>query len=215
MSNDVVTETQANPDIPTTEPTIWNKIGFWFPHIIILGYAGVIASAFTIQFTQSELPCPLCMLQRMGMVLVGVAALWMIGLALKGRLDYAGYMRATGMMIIAAMLGGATALRQVELHILPGDEGYGDPVLGLHLYTWSLITFIVVVLYSAIVLMFGKTFYPTLPKGEATRWVSRIIVGIFIFIIVANIIMVFSLEGFNWTLPDDPTQYELFHQFGG
>jgi hypothetical protein len=38
-----------------------------------------------------------------------------------------------GMAIIAAALGAVAAGRQVLLHILPGDPGFGFPVFGLHL----------------------------------------------------------------------------------
>ncbi len=36
-----------------------------------------------------------------------------------------------GMAIIAALLGALAASRQILLHILPGDPGFGSPVFGL------------------------------------------------------------------------------------
>lgn len=202
------------PEGDEHEITIWNKIGYWFPHIVAVAYAGVIGAAFRIQITQADMPCPLCMLQRMGMVLVGVAALWMIGLARKGKLNLNMYMRSYGLMILSGMLGAIIAARQIELHILPGDEGYGDPVLSLHMYTWAFITFCVVILYSAIMLVFARTFLPVVPQGKASLWISRILVGLFILIIVANIVSVFMEEGFMWFLDDDPVRYELPYQLG-
>ena len=35
--------------------------------------------------------------------------------------------------------------RQVLLHILPGDPGYGGEVLGLHLYSWAFIVFATII----------------------------------------------------------------------
>jgi disulfide bond formation protein DsbB len=194
--------------------TIWNTLGFWFPHIVILGYCGVIASAFMIQILGSELPCPLCMLQRMAMVLVGLAALWMIGLARKGRLDLYAYARCYGFMLAGAMIGALMSSRQIELHILPGDPGYGEAVLGLHLYTWAFVTFCIVIIYCAVMLTLARQLLPKVPQGQATVWISRIVVGIFIFIIVANIVSVFLEEGFALYLPDDPARYELLYQLG-
>lgn len=196
------------------EVTIWNKIGYWFPLIIAVGYSGVIGAAFSIQITQGDMPCPLCMLQRMGMVLVGIAALWMVGLARKGKLNLNMYMRCYGLMLLSAVLGAVIAARQVELHILPGDKGYGEPVLSLHLYTWAFITFCVVIIYSGIMLIFGRTFIPVVPRGNAAKWITRILVAIFIIIIAANVVSVFMEEGFTWVLPDDPIRYELPYQLG-
>lgn len=194
--------------------TIWNKIGFWFPHIVAVAYAGVIGAAFRIQILEGDMPCPLCMLQRMAMVLVGIGAIWMIGLVWKKRLNLNMYIRCLGLMLLAALLGAFISFRQVELHILPGDPGYGDPVLGLHLYTWALITFIVVIAFAAVMLLFGRTFLPAVPGGDAAKWASRILVGIFLFIIAANIVSVFMEEGLSLYLDDDPVRYELPYDLG-
>ena len=48
--------------------------------------------------------------------------------------------------------------RQVLLHIAPGDAGYGPPMLGLHLYSWALILFLVIALGCALLLMFERQF---------------------------------------------------------
>ena len=41
--------------------------------------------------------------------------------------------------LLAAAAGAAFATRQILLHILPGDPGYGTALLGYHYYTWALI----------------------------------------------------------------------------
>jgi hypothetical protein len=46
------------------------------------------------------------------------------------------------MSVIAAVGGACISIRQILLHIVPPDPGYGDPVLGLHLYTWALLVFV-------------------------------------------------------------------------
>lgn len=218
MSNETSTETMeesttptpANPDIPA-EPTFWNYVGYWFPHIVAIGYTFVILAAIATQFIGSELPCPLCVLQRMAMMLIGIGAIWVVGQARKGTLTVAGYARSYGLMIIGAMLGATMSTRQIELHILPGDPGYGEAVFGLHLYTWALITFLVVILYCAVMLMFFKSTFPVAPSGKLALWTSRILVALFIAIIIANVVLVFAEEGFSWYLPDDPTGYKLLN----
>lgn len=107
----------------------------------------VLLFAFYAQFAEGELPCPLCLLQRAGFVLVGV------GLALNVILGVRA--RHYGLMILGALAGGVAALRQVALHVVPGTGGYGDPFLGLHFYTWAFLLFSVVVLGAAIMLVLG------------------------------------------------------------
>ncbi len=218
MTNETTTSTvepgaappTINPDLPTA-PTIWNYVGYWFQHIVAVGYAFVILAAIATQFIESELPCPLCVLQRMAMILVGIGAIWMVGQARKGTLTLGAYARSYGLMILSALLGALMSTRQIELHILPGESGYGEAVLGFHLYTWALITFVIAILYSAIMLVFLKPTLPVAPSGNWSLWLSRILVWIFIAIIVANVVLVFAEEGFSWYLPDDPTGYKLLN----
>jgi len=207
------TDAAVNDAAPEQAPegTFWNKIGYWFPHILILAYCGTIAGAFSTQFIGNEFPCPLCMLQRMAMILASIGALWIIGQARKGTLTMSSYMMSYGLTILAAMFGMAMSGRQILLHILPGDPGYGGTVLGLHLYTWAFITFVVVLLYAALMMIFSKSTFPIAPKGNAAKWITFIVIGIFIFIIAANAVSVFFEEGLHWYLPDDPTRYELLN----
>lgn len=211
MSTDTVSPA---PEAPAEEITIWNKIAFWLPHLVILAYCGVIGAAFSIQIIGNEMPCPLCMLQRMDMVLIGIGALWIIGLTRKGELDLYAYVRAYGLMMFGAGAGLMMSGRQIELHILPGDPGYGEAVFGLHLYTWAFVTFAVVLVYTAVMLMLSKQLLPKMPAGNATLWITRIVGIIFILVIIANVISVFFEEGFALYLPDDPTGYNLFTQLG-
>ncbi len=198
----------------TTKPGFWNFIGYWFPHVIVVGYTGVIASAITIQFVDQELPCPLCTLQRMAMVLIAISAVWIIGQARHGTLTHARYVRSYGLMMLGALLGMFISTRQVLLHILPGDPGYGEPILTLHLYTWADVTFFLVLLYTAIMLTVVRQTYPALPEGSAATLITRIVYALFVFIIALNIVLIFIEAGFNWVLPDDPERYQLLYDLG-
>ena len=55
--------------------------------------------------------------------------------------------------------------RQILLHILPVDKGYGEPILGLHLYTWALITFEIVILFCGAASMLNRYAVPLAPTG--------------------------------------------------
>ena len=191
------------------------KLGFWAQVAFMFAYIGVLSGAmFYFQFGLGEYPCPLCILQRMGMMLSSLGAMYVVVSSLKGRLSPSGFMTGLGLAITGALLGASMSIRQILLHIEPGDPGYGGEVLGLHLYTWALVSFVVVLVFAGVLLTFGTEFLPVAPSGTFGRTVAWVVIGIFIFTIVANLIGVFFLEGFNWYLPDDPTSYELLNQLG-
>lgn len=112
--------------------------------IVIIILSGILLSAFGVQLIEKEMPCPLCMLQRLGMIGVGIGFM----LNLKFGIKPAHY----GFSLISALVGGAVALRQISLHVCPQFSKFGLPVLGLSLYTWSFIVFACVVFVIAILL---------------------------------------------------------------
>lgn len=187
------------------------QLGFWAQVAFLLAYIGVLSGAmFYFQFALGEFPCPLCITQRMGMMLSSLGALYILVNALRGILTPSGFMTGLGLAILGALLGASMSIRQILLHIAPGDPGYGGEVFGFHLYTWALISFVVVLVFAGALLTFGTEFMPIAPAGTFGRVVTWVVIGIFIFTIAANLVAVFALEGFNWFLPDDPTRYELF-----
>ncbi len=195
---------------------IWGLIAYWGLHAWILGYTVVVLSAFYIQFAQGEFPCPLCMLQRYGMFLSSLGALFVIMQARRNTLTASRYAQGLGMGLIGALAGASVSVRQIALHIKPGDPGYGDPVLGLHLYTWAFITFVIVMIYCGAMLVLMPRSIPAAPAAKSSPLlVSTVIVWIFIAVIVANVVAIVFLEGFAWVLPDDPTGYHLIEQLGG
>ncbi|GJF10711.1 disulfide bond formation protein B [Mycolicibacterium cyprinidarum] len=194
----------------------WGFISFWGLHIWLLGYSAVFLSAFLVQLVLGDFPCPLCMLQRYGMFFCSLGALFVIMQARNGTLTASRYAQGLGMGLVGALAGSSVSLRQIALHIKPDDPGYGDPVLGLHLYTWALITFAIVMLYCAVMLMLMPTGIPAAPAPQsASRLVSTIVIWIFITLIAANVVAIIILQGFAWSLPSDPTGYNLIDQLRG
>jgi disulfide bond formation protein DsbB len=174
----------------------------------IVAVCGVLLGAFWQQYGKGEFPCPLCILQRMGMILCALGPAWLLCRAARGPVDAHDYAQCYGLSVLGAILGGAISLRQVLLHIAPGDPGYGDAVLGLHLYTWAFVVFVTVVAASGIQLLF-------LPRSaEAARpgvvgYGAVLLLGA---IIAANAVAVFVESGLHWYLPDNPTSERLFDE---
>ena len=184
-------------------------------HAWVFAYIGVLLGAFTIQFAEGEFPCPLCMLQRYGMILSTLGALWVIMQARRGELTPARYAQGLGLGVLGAAAGALVSVRQILLHIKPGDPGYGSPVMGYHLYTWALITFYVVILFVAAVSILAPVGIPEAPDSKAALTVSSVVVWLFVILVAANVIAIIFLEGFALVLPDDPDSYNLITQLTG
>jgi disulfide bond formation protein DsbB len=114
----------------------------------LAGLVLVLLVAYTDQFARHDLPCPLCLLQRVA--IAGVA----FGLLLN--LRFGPQPSNYGIMLLAALFGMAVAGRQVLLHIAPGTGSYGAALLGLHLYSWSFLLFVAVILGTAILLLLPR-----------------------------------------------------------
>lgn len=195
--------------------TVVRVLGFWAQIAFIVAYFGVLSTAmFVFQFGLGEMPCPLCITQRMGMIASSLGAVYIVTQSLRGTLTTSRYLSGLGMAILGAIVGGIMSVRQIELHILPGDPGYGTAIMGLHLYTWALISFVVVIVFAGVLLLFGTAFEPIAPTGRVWRTIAWVVVWAFFATIVLNMVVVFFEEGFNWFLPDDPTGYELLRQLG-
>ena len=192
---------------------IWSVVTFWGLHAWILGYSGVVLSAFYIQFVMHEFPCPLCMLQRYGMFLSSLGALFVIMQARRGELTTARYAQGIGLGLLGALAGASVSVRQIELHIEPNDPGYGEPVLGLHLYTWAFVTFAIVLIYCGAMLLVMPRGIPAAPAADSPlRRVSTAVIWLFIGVVAANVVAIVFLEGFAVVLPDDPSSYTLIDQ---
>ena len=187
------------------------RLVFWCLNLWILGYTLVIGIALVLQFALGELPCPLCMLQRYAMILSTLGALWIVRQAQRGVLTPDRYMQDLGLGALGAFVGAVFASRQIMLHILPGDAGYGGAVLGLHLYSWAFVTFCVVILFTTLLAIVAPGSLPQAPaRNSLGSRLSAAICIAFLAIVAINAVMIVFLEGFHWVLPDDPTRYGLF-----
>jgi disulfide bond formation protein DsbB len=173
----------------------------------LLAVCGVLLGSLSYQFILGELPCPLCVIQRLSFLLACVGLLAI--LFDDGTRPDAPIRQARGFAfcIFAALAGACASIRQILLHIVPPDAGYGPPVLGLHLYSWALLVFVCMILGSGIGLLgigAGKLSLP--------RPVRFGIAGLVTLIAVTIALATFAMEGFRFLLPDNPDRYELFRQ---
>lgn len=192
-------------------PRVLGLLSFWAHVGFLAAYVGILSTAmFWFQFAQGEFPCPLCITQRMAMMLACLGPLYVVARALRGTSSLATLATGSGIAILGAVLGMAMSGRQVLLHIAPGDPGYGTAVLGMHLYTWALVSFAVVLVFCAAMLVLGRWVVPVAPAGRAARVLVWAVVALFLLTVAINAVVVFAEAGWNWYLPDNPTGYRLF-----
>ena len=117
----------------------------------LFGLILVLAGSIHLQFGVGEQPCPLCIVQRSGMIGLAVGPIMNLLWGMSPR-HYA-------LSILAAVAGGAGSTRQILLHIAdPNDPGYGPAVFGWHLYTWAFVTFLIGAVGCAVLIMWQTPF---------------------------------------------------------
>ena len=163
----------------------------------MLGIVGIFAGAFVYQFSYRELPCTLCLLQRVAMlgVAMGAAMNVMIGPDT----------RHYGVCLVSAVFGIAVSIRQSLLHINPffdtktgqptleatANPPFGQEVFGLNLYIWGIIIFLVTFLAIGVVQLFRD---PLSEPGGAPGWLSRTAsfgVGLLVLVMIVQAVTVF------------------------
>lgn len=178
--------------------------------LALLGISALLAFAFVDQIVFADLPCPLCLLQRLGFALAGFG--FALNLTAGSRpLHYA-------FVILGSMAGATAAARQVLLHIVPGSGAYGQPLFGLHFYSWAFIAFVLILVWCALLLIVEHRRLPwesgsgaaqATGAGDAPRApIVAIPVVVFALLIGLNAIST-VLECAAGICPADPTHYQL------
>lgn len=169
----------------------------------MLAVCAVLATAFYSQFAQGELPCPLCLLQRIAFVAVLCGL--MLNVVNGPRQSH------YSIMIIGAFFGAAVALRQISLHVVPGSGSYGAPFLGMHYYTWAFMVFALIILGTAIIAAYHKQYHEQrfIPFREQSS-IGKVAIVLAIAFAAVNAVVTFAECG-PLQCPDNPTSYWVFN----
>ena len=166
--------------------------------IEVVGILFVLTMAFGMQFIFNELPCPLCLLQRVGFVGISVALLMNLRYRIRPR-HYA-------LALLSALFAAFVSIRQILLHIVPGTGAYGSPIFGYHLYTWSFIVSMCVVIYTAILLGFEVQSDAEHFKQLRWKWITHTLFALIFAVTVANVVSAYFDCGPS-ICPENPTHY--------
>ncbi|OAF15633.1 disulfide bond formation protein [Bradyrhizobium centrolobii] len=166
----------------------------------VLGISFVLTVAFYYQLALGELPCPLCLLQRAGFIAIGIGFLFNVRIGERAS-HYA-------MILVGSLVTGFISIRQVSLHLAPGDPGYGSTLFGLHFYTWALIAAVGVVCYVALLFVLKDVSGKRDDARDAPMngQASNAVFAIFALLIAANLVST-VLECGAGQCDDNPVRY--------
>ena len=161
----------------------------------------VLAAAFAAQLLLHELPCPLCLLQRIQYAVLAIGPIMNVRFGPRPS-HYA-------LSLLAAAAGAAFSTRQILLHIMPGDAGYGTALLGYHYYTLALIGFAAAIVLLALILLFDRQFeeHYAAPQDAPSGFVIAA-VWLVIGMTALNVVSTLLECGFA-ACADNPVVYEL------
>jgi disulfide bond formation protein DsbB len=101
--------------------------------LMLSALAAILTAAMVMQYAFGEIPCPLCLLQRVAML--GCC----FGLIQQLRAE--GSERGSGISLVFALLLLVISVRQTLLDLFPrpGHSYIGSAVLGMHMPVWSVL----------------------------------------------------------------------------
>lgn len=164
----------------------------------LIGITVISLAAIAIQIFLNELPSPLCLLQRAGVMAIGVGYMMNLFFGCKSR-----YL---AMSTFAAILTIFISIRQVILHVAPKSGGYADIITDNHMYSWVIFVGFAVILWNCLIHLYLNRNYTTIPHNKLLQWLARISILMFIVTIIINIVLTFLECGFG-QCPENPISY--------
>ncbi|WWO96674.1 MAG: disulfide bond formation protein B [Candidatus Dasytiphilus stammeri] len=189
---------------PSNEPLssriskIWNLLLLWGNNVILI-------IAFGYQFARHELPCPICLLQRVGIILISIGFFLNVRFGIRPS-HY-------GVALLGCVITILIATRQVFLHIIPGNPGYGSSIFGVHFYSLAVLSSFLTIITIAFMLL-GHNWEESRKLRTLnllTRW-EKIAIIVFAFLIVGNFLST-VLECGGGKCVSDPIVYQLLNQY--
>jgi len=167
------------------------------------GVIGILFLAFIFQIIYHELPCPLCLYQRLGFF--GIALGYLLNLRFGFRPSH------YAVVILSSLFTSFVALRQIALHVIPGSGSYGDPIFGFHLYTWSFIIAMLILATTTFMMGVDRQYQRVhFGNGKFILAVHSLF-AITVILLGINVVTVYLECGFK-TCPENPTEYHLSSQ---
>jgi disulfide bond formation protein DsbB len=167
----------------------------------VAGILSLLIVTLVMQFGFFDLPCPLCLLQRIGFF--GMALGFILNLRYGFRPSH------YAVVLISALFTAFIALRQIALHVIPDTGVYGMAIFEMHLYTWSFIVSVAAMVITTLLLSVDRQYEGNSEVIGGWRKVTNFMFLIFLSLLLINIGATFMLCGFQ-ACESDPIYYKLF-----
>jgi len=162
--------------------------------LMLLVIAAILTAATAMQYIGGELPCPLCLLQRVG--LFGVC----FGIIATFRFGEQG--RNTGLSLLFAIFLLVVSVRQslLDIYPRPGHAYIGSAVFGIHMPVWCVLIALSLLIAYAIKLAlldlrearaFTLAEFPTLARA------ARAVTAYVVLLCTINLVSVIVQCGFD------------------
>ena len=108
-------------------------VNYTYLLLVMFVIAGILTTAMVLQYANHELPCPLCLLERVAML--GVC----FGIMLNFRHGFS--YQNTGFSLLSAIVLLVISVRQslLDIYPRPGHEYIGSAIFGIHMPVWSIL----------------------------------------------------------------------------
>ncbi len=182
-------------DKPMTVQRLLALLNYTYLLLVMFVIAGILTAAMTLQYVNGELPCPLCLLERVAML--GVC----FGITLNFRRGFS--YQNTGFSLLFAIVLLVISVRQslLDIYPRPGHEYIGSAIFGIHMPVWSIIIALALLTAYAIKLAIlgGDEYLREADVGEfpAIRRIADILSIYVIALCLINLVSVVLQCGFG------------------
>jgi len=142
-------------------PRLLAGLNYLYLLSMMLVIAAIMTAAMAMQYVGGELPCPLCLLQRVA--LFGVC----FGIIATFRLGDSG--RNSGLSLLFAIFLLVVSVRQslLDIYPRPGHAYIGSAVFGIHMPVWCvLIALALLIAYAVKLALLDGRAAPAIPLAE-------------------------------------------------
>jgi disulfide bond formation protein DsbB len=148
--------------------------------LMLSALAAILTAAMVMQYTFGEIPCPLCLLQRVAMLGCCFGLIQQLHAGESER----GTERGSGISLVFALLLLVISVRQTLLDLFPrpGHSYIGSAVLGINMEVWSVFVAVALLLGFAIrFALFGAPRAAPDTDGSPMRRCAR---GLEIYVVI-------------------------------
>jgi disulfide bond formation protein DsbB len=175
------------PDAP--QPAARNEMVFTITAlaVLFLTIVPVGTAVFYLGFVRGDSPCVMCWEQRIGMILIALAGLFV--------LRYGPRPRYVGMAVLIAGYGMLMSLRHVGMHgARDVGQGFSLEIMGAHTYTWALFSYWICVLAMGALLLLVRPTHLAI-QVRTLGMLERIAGWAFVVVVAGNIVQAFASTG--------------------